>query len=121
MITVLKICPGQTPETVTIPHTLEAMQQVVGGNIEAIYPFDDEVALICNEEGKLLGQQPNRAIRDDATGEVIEIICGTFFICGLTHDDFGSLTPERILYYKKLFHAPELFLWNGKQLVILPA
>ena len=118
-MTILKICPGYKPEVISIPHTLEAIQAVVGGPIQAIYPFEDLVALVCNEEGKLLGMEPNRAIHDPDTGEVIEVICGTFFICGLTEDDFGSLTGKQITYYSNLFEYPEMFLWNGSRLVVL--
>lgn len=49
---ILVIKPYQKPEVAEIDHTLEAMQAVVGGYIEAVYPFDDEVALVVNEEGK---------------------------------------------------------------------
>ena len=118
-MTVLKISPLCSPEVITIPHTLEDMQTVVDGGIEAIYPFTDSIALVCNEEGKLLGMEPNRAICDPDTGEIVEIICGTFFICGLTTDDFASLTAKQIQYYTKLFEYPEIFLWNGSQLVVL--
>lgn len=118
-ITVLKISPGRRPEKITIAHTLEAMQAVVGGSIQAIYPFEDPAALVCNEEGKLLGMEPNRVIRDTDTGEMVEIICGTFFICGLGREDFGSLTQQQIQYYVRLFEYPEMFLWNGTQLVVL--
>lgn len=118
-MTILKICPGNKPEVIRIPHTLEAMQAVVGGSIEAIYPFTDSVALVCNEEGKLLGLEPNRAIRDPDTSEILDILCGTFFICGLTEDDFGSLTGAQIVKYSKLFEYPEMFLWNGSRLVVL--
>ena len=118
-ITVLKISPGRRPEKITIAHTLEAMQAVVGGSIQAIYPFEDPAALVCNEEGKLLGMEPNRVIRDTDTGEMVEIICGTFFICGLGREDFGSLTQQQIQYYARLFEYPEMFLWNGAQLVVL--
>lgn len=118
-ITVLKISPGRRPEKITIAHTLEAMQSVVGGSIQAIYPFEDPAALVCNEEGKLMGMEPNRAIRDTDTGEMVEIICGTFFICGLGREDFESLTQQQIQYYARLFEYPEMFLWNGAQLVVL--
>ena len=118
-ITVLKISPGRRPEKITIAHTLEAMQYVVGGSIQAIYPFEDPAALVCNEEGKLLGMEPNRVIRDTDTGEMVEIICGTFFICGLGREDFESLTQQQIQYYARLFEYPEMFLWNGAQLVVL--
>ena len=118
-MTILKISPGCRPEVTTIPHTLEAMQSVVAGCIQAIYIFDDPVAIVCNEEGKFLGQEPNRAIRDPDTTEILDVICGTFFVCGLTEDDFGSLTAEQISYYTKLFQHPEMFLWNGHHLVVL--
>lgn len=118
-ISVLKVSLGKRPELITIPHTLEEMQRIVEGSIQAIYPYEDPVALVCNEEGKLLGQKPNRAIRD-ANGTITEIICGTFFICGLTRENFGSLTKGQIDFYSKLFWSPELFLWNGNNLVVLP-
>ena len=52
---VLLIMPGNTPREIEIDGSLEAMQNIVGGLIQAIYPFDDPVALVCNDEGKLLG------------------------------------------------------------------
>ena len=119
MMTVLKLSPGCKPEVISIPHTLEAMQNLVGGSIEATYPYQDQVAIVCNEEGKILALEPNRAIRDPDTGEIIDVICGTCFVCGLTEDDFGSLTGEQIAYYSKLFEFPELFLWNGNRLIVL--
>ena len=61
-IQVLKIEPGKAPEVVTIPNTLEAMQQMVGGYIEVI-PLED-VCLVCNEEGKLMGQIGRASCRE---------------------------------------------------------
>ena len=119
-MTVLKIMPGRKPMRVTMPHTLEAMQSMVDGYIQAIYPYEDPVAIVCNEEGKLMGLEPNRAVRDLATNEITDIICGTFFVCGLGEEDFCSLTEEQITKYSKLFHSPEIFLWNGTNIVALP-
>ena len=62
-ITVLKVEPGKAPEEVTIPNTLEAMQQMVGGLIEIVYL--DGVCLVCNEEGKLMGLEGNRRVGRD--------------------------------------------------------
>lgn len=118
-MTILKISPGCRPEINNIPHTLEAMQATVDGSIQAIYPFEDSVALICNEEGKILGMEPNRAIYDPDTRDITEVICGTFFICGLGREDFTSLTKQQIQHYTKLFEYPEMFLWDGSRLVIL--
>lgn len=118
-ITVLKVSPGCSPEVISILHTLEAMQAFVGGTIQAVYPFEDPVAIVCNDDGKLLGLKPNRSLRDPDTGEILDILCGTFFICGLTEDDFDSLTGEQIAKYSKVFETPEFFLWNGSNLVVL--
>ena len=118
-LTALLLCPGQKPERITFPHELREMQKIVGGSIEAIYPFEDAAAIICNEEGKLLGLEPNRAIRDPETGELLDILCGTCFICGLTEDDFSSLTEDQMEYYSQLFYRPEIFLWNGAQIMVM--
>ena len=118
-MTVLRIMPGHKPERITMPHTLEAMQNMVDGYIQAIYPYEDPVAIICNEEGKLQSLEPNRAIRDLDSKEIIDIICGSFIICGLGEEDFCSLTEEQATKYSKLFHSPEMFLWNGTNIVAL--
>jgi len=64
--------------------------------------------------------EPNRAVRDPDTNEITDIICGPFFICGLGEEDFCSLTEEQATKYSKLFHSPEVFLWNGTNIVALP-
>ena len=118
-MTILRILPGHKPEIISIPHTLEAMQELVGGHIEALYPFDDPVALVCNEEGKLLGMDMNRALRHPDTKEVYDVICGPFFICGLNADDFDSLTEELIEKYQKLFLYPEIFIRTEHGIIII--
>ena len=55
LLRVLLVEPGKYPRTVDLPDSLEAMQQAVGGLIQAIYPFQEPVALVCNDEGKLMG------------------------------------------------------------------
>ena len=61
-ISVILIEPDKYPKVIEIEDTLEAMQETVGGYIEEYMPFDDEVAIICNEEGKMNGAELNRAI-----------------------------------------------------------
>ena len=70
-ISVLLVEPNKYPKMIEIDDTLEAMQTVVGGDIEEYMPFEDEVAIICNEEGKLIGLPPNRAIY--AEPETVEL------------------------------------------------
>lgn len=76
---VLVVEPGKPPAAREIDKSLESMQRLVGGYIQAVYPFDDPVALICNEEGKLLGLPMNRTLRDER-GVPYDIVCGTVFL-----------------------------------------
>ena len=108
---VLRIQPKKYPEVIEIDGSLESLQKEVAGPIQAVYPWDDEVALICNEEGKLHDdcmEKLNRTL-DGPYGIPIDIIVGTFLIVGLTEDDFGELLPEFVEKYEKMFHNPEEF------------
>jgi len=42
-IRILIVEPGKRPRPATIPHTLHELQKVVGGYIQAIYPWDGPV------------------------------------------------------------------------------
>lgn len=70
-ISVLLVEPNKYPKMIEIDDTLEAMQAVVGGDIEEYMPFEDEVAIVCHEEGKLIGLPPNRAVY--AEPETVEL------------------------------------------------
>ena len=112
-LSVLKIAPGQHPQQVEIDNNLKALQEAVGGTIAAVYPFADPVAIICNDEGKLLGLPWNRTLTDDH-GVPYDIVCGTFFVAGLKEDDFASLTEQQIEKYKDKY-SNEMILSVPKQ------
>ena len=118
---ILQVEPGLKPEVKEIDSGQTAMQEVVGGTIQALYPYEDPVALICNDEGKLLHLPANRALRDE-NGVLYDIVCGTFFLCGapLNCDHFDSLTDEQVEKYQELFRYPEMFLNVNGQMVVLP-
>ena len=118
---VLKVEPEKAPERIKISGDLESMQQVVGGIIQAIYPFDEPIALICNEEGKLDGLPLNRALRDE-DGKTYDLITGTFFLCGAPPEEesFTSLTENQLEDFEARFHTPELFLRLNGRLVSIP-
>ena len=59
-IRVLYVQPGKYPEERTIPNTLRALQELVGGDIECCRPWRDSVCVICNDSGKIDGLPPNR-------------------------------------------------------------
>ena len=101
---VLVVEPGYAPYEKSI-NGLEEMQATVGGLIQAIYPYEEPVALVCNEEGLLLGLDFNRSVPGGYGG-----IVGTFFICGLGEEDFCSLTPQQMEKYRKEYHNAEILL-----------
>lgn len=57
MISVLLVEPNKYPKMIEIEDSLEAMQKIGGGDIEEYMPFEDEVAIICNDESKMNGIQ----------------------------------------------------------------
>ena len=109
------------PMVQDISPDLESMQRIVGGSIQAIYPFKEPVVLIANEEGKLLNLPLNRALRDDE-GNVYDIISGTFFVCAapLDSDRFVGLTDQQVKTFMERFSMPEMFLNVGGNLFVLP-
>ena len=105
-ITVLMVEPGKNPVVTTIKNDLDSLQKVVSigapdqGLIEII-GIDDNVCILCNEEGEIIGLEPNRRFYND-------ILCGVFYVVG--EDDEGNLTslPSDMQdKYSKLFREPE--------------
>ena len=105
---VLVVEPMKKPYMKDIDSGLHSLQRAVGGYIEAIYPYEDKVGLVCNEEGKMEGLPLNRAIYSK-NGEMFDIIAGTFLIVGLSEDNFADLSSELAEKYAKLFESPEMF------------
>ena len=111
---VLIVEPEKVPRMDRITGDLRSLQQVVGGCIEAVYPYDDPVAIVCNEEGKLIGLPLNRKLEDH------DIIAGTFLVCGLSEDNFDSLTPELAEKYRVKFAHPEILMKLGSHIFAIP-
>ena len=109
-ISVVLVEPGKYPRLVEIEDSLEAMQSLVEGNIEEYMPYEDEVAIICNEEGKMNGMTLNRAIYSDDK-EMLDIIAGKFFICyaPFESEKFLSMPKELARKYEEKFKYPERF------------
>ena len=103
---VLIVEPGKHPRLADIDESLESLQKTVGGYIEAIYPFEDEIAIICDEESKLKSDTEwNRMLP-----EIHDVIKGTFIIAGLGDEDFTDITPELAEKYRQRFWNIELFV-----------
>lgn len=105
-IKVLMISPGQRPTLTTLKNELRALQEAVSigaddvGYIEII-GIDDDACLLLNEEGKLIGLQPNRRFHGD-------VLVGTFFVVGEDGEgNLTSLSQEMIERYTEYFWEPE--------------
>ena len=119
---ILVVEPERRPEVQEIDGSLKSMQDIVGGLIQSIpLSGDPAVALVCHDEGKLLKLPANRGLRDE-NGQIYDIICGTFFLCGVPADSdhFDSLTPEQIERYRERFYTPEMFWGVNGRIVCLP-
>ena len=109
---ILIVEPGKHPRRADVPHTLKAMQEIVGGYIQAVFPWRDPVALVCDEEGLLKQKFFNRCI----TAELQ--IFGTFFLCGIDDDDFADLPDELAEKYSQKLHDPHYMIMTEDGLVV---
>ena len=121
-ISVLLVEPNKYPKMIEIDDTLEAMQEVVGGDIEEYMPFEDEVAIICNEEGKVNGLTLNRAVYKENSREMLDIICGKFFVAyaPFEAEKFQPLPPDLAEKYREKFKYPERFMRVNNEIVAVP-
>ena len=99
---VLLVPPLEPPRAAELDNTLEAMQQAVGGPIQAVYPFEEPVALICHEEGKLVGLPLNRCLRLE-NGEIYDIT----FVSGCQQPELVQYLKERRLYVNEPVESEE--------------
>ena len=116
---VLLVQPNAYPKKISVGMELEDLQAMVGGDIEVTYPFEDEVAIILNESGKINGLPLNRAIYTE-DGDMQDIYAGDFLVVGLTEDDFGSLTSEQMQKFEEQFLQPQMFVRMGRSIMAIP-
>ena len=75
-ISVVLCEPGKQARTATIEASLESYQNIVGGYIEAYYPFEEPVCIVCNEEGRIRGLSPSASIlRMSLSGRTCSSAC----------------------------------------------
>lgn len=105
-IKVLKVEPKKLPEVCELVNELDALQKAVSigadyqGLIEILY-INERICILCNEEGKLIGLEPNRRIRND-------ILCGVFYVTGQDREgNLASLTDDEIETFKSVFGVIE--------------
>ena len=102
------IKPGKFARIEDIDPTYSTLRSLVCGNIEMTYPFEDEyLAVISNEEAKLLDLPPNRAAhRND--GSVADIYCGTMVVVALAPEgEYCDLTNKEAKTVLQMWGPPE--------------
>jgi len=104
-IMVLFFKVGEFPKPKVVPNTLEAMQELVHGNIETV-TLEDGLVLVCNEEGRIDNLSLNATVK---TLHGQQSICGDFFICRARGDQFVSLHNVQEMY-----EAMDLIVWRYK-------
>jgi len=91
MKVIIKRPCDQFGEEATIPNTLKALQEAVGGYIETV-TLDNGVVLICNEEGKLRDMPYNFTHRQMFGAIPLQYpIFGTVIACGAEGDEFADI------------------------------
>ena len=116
-ITVVKVEPMRHPEIVYLDNDLDSLQKAVSigadhqGLVELI-SLDDNTLILCNEEAKLIGLEPNRRIGHD-------IICGTFYVVSEDYEgNLSSLSPAMQDRYQRLFWDIEVI--SNEELDMIP-
>lgn len=110
---VLLVEPGKAARPVEMKNDLHEMQQMVGGPIQALYPWEEPVAIVCNDEEKNMGLPLNRVL------ENYDIIAGAFFVCGIQGENFSSLTEKQMQKYQQMFLSPEKFIQTPEGLLCI--
>lgn len=113
---ILKITNGKAVQLDT-DLELKTLQSLVGGCIEVVYPFEDPVALICNEEGKLQGLSPNFAL--SYQNKVYDVVAGTCLICGISEESLSGLTEGIAAKFMDMFNSARTGIVVGKFIPVI--
>lgn len=89
--------PGKFPEVVDIPNELEDIQKAVGGYIE-VYQVSTDLAILCDEEGKLKGEEYNCTLLG-------EDFVGAILLVGLDGPEFCDVDPHVADLFKMLWET----------------
>lgn len=120
-IRVVLVEPGKQARIADIEGSLEGYYRAIGADtIQAVYPYEEEVCIICDDEGKLTGCPLNRALRDEDTKEIYDIIAGTFFVCSCKEPRYTSLSTDQQRRYLEQFKWPETFFNINGKIVAVP-
>ena len=104
LIKVLLVEPFNKPKIITIENNYQAISEIICGDADEYMPFEDDVALLCNADGKRLSLSASHTVTAAETGKT-ELIYGSFILVGTSEFDteYHSLDDNLIDKYMDLF------------------
>ncbi len=121
VIKCLYVPVGKEPEVVFIEKekSLEQLQGLMGGYIQCLpfySPTNEQLDLVCNDEGKLMNLPMNRYLRtshidgDKESCQIYDYLAGDGIIMASNEDgEWVSLSDEAIYYWSEEWREPEEF------------
>ena len=106
-ITVLKVSPHKKPEVDTLKNELSALPDAVRSGVQdshhliPLVGVEAGVDLLLNDEGKLLGFEPNRRFGQD-------VLVGDFYVVGTDGENLASLPQDKMEKYAALSRAGQM-------------
>ncbi len=97
---VMLVRTNKNPQIIDVAHRLQDFQRLLGGMIEVVEPFEDDVVIVCSETGRNEGKTVNRVINGSMD------ICGDFFLCGQKEDELTDFPMDLEYRYSSMFHLP---------------
>ena len=103
-IKVLLVEPFDKPKIITIENNYQAISEIICGDVDEYMPFEDDIALLCNADGKRFSLSASYTVTDIETGKT-ELIYGSFILVGASkfNTKYHSLDDNLIDKYMDLF------------------
>ena len=108
-IKVLVKDPGKAPVITEVENTLEAFQELIGGNIEAVTKKDGLVMLV-DEEGKIKGLPAN--FKDY---RLEDMIVGRAIFVGDAGDDFCDIQEQHKFAFTEILPVTDPLYWADRK------
>lgn len=93
---------------------------IYGSSVDGSDPMIRLEAYMAAEKGGKDGWKVERCFLEERSREIMDVIAGTCFICGLSDGEPVSLTGEQAKRYMTKFRYPERITFSGSQIVAIP-
>lgn len=109
-IEVLVKDPGKAPVIQKVENTLEAFQELIGGNIEAVTKKEMGLVMLVDEEGKIKGLPANFA-----DYQLEDVIVGRAVFVGDAGDDFCDIPEHHKFAFTEILPVTDPWYWADRK------